>query len=457
MGGVVSDVVGGVGDLVGGAVDTVKDVAGSDLGKAALLGGAAYFGAPMISNALGIGGTTAAVGSVLGPDNIDIGGGFNPAGVAPSLFSNLSTGQMLGLGAGALALGGGLGGNKPTSSTTTTAIDPEMKAAYLRNLEEARTTAAGLGEKQLADFTAQYGTAEQQLESLGLGGAGQRTTNEAARLAMQEAGYTPQQIEAAQINRANIANVTGQLGSQFMSAYQNPYEQQVVQGALGDIERQRRISQQAQQARASAARAFGGSRQAVAEALANEDYTRQAANTAAQLRQQGFTTAAQLGQTDAARMLQAQLANQGVDVSLAQANAQLLQNARLANQSAFAQGAGIRQGAIGQLGALGAQQQNLGMTGAQAVMNAQQQRQALAQARLDAARNLELERLGIRQSALGLQPANLGGTQTSPIYRNTGASALGGALSGGMLGNLIGGSTGAGYGALLGGGLGLLG
>jgi len=90
-------------------------------------------------------------------------------------------------------------------------------------------------------------------------------------------------------------------------------------------------------------------------------------------------------------------------------------------------------------------------------MNAQQQRQALAQARLDAARNLELERLGIRQSALGMQPANLGGTTTSPIYRNTGASALGGALSGGMLGNLIGGPTGALYGALGGGTLGLLG
>ncbi len=83
-----------------------------------------------------------------------------------------------------------------------------------------------------------------------------------------EAGYTPQQIQAM-------------TGAQYMSAYQNPYEQQVVQGTLADIERQRQISQQAQQARATGARAFGGSRQAVAEAIANEDYMRQAANTAA--------------------------------------------------------------------------------------------------------------------------------------------------------------------------------
>jgi len=458
MGGAVGGLVSGVGDLVGGAVDTVSNIVDSDLGKAALIGGGLYATGGL--SGLGLGGGTALTGVDAAMADLAAGSsGFGAAAGGAGLLgglSNLSTAEKLGLGAGALALTGGLGGNKPTSTTTTTAIDPEMKAAYLRNLEEARTTAAGLGEKQFADFTGQYGTAEEQLQNIGLGGAGQKTVNEATRLALLEAGYTPQQIEAAQINRQNIANVTGGLGSQFMGAYQNPYESQVVQGALGDIERQRRIQQQAGQTRATAARAFGGSRQAVAEALANEDFTRQAANTAAQLRSQGFTTAAQLGQTDAARLLQAQLANQGVDVSLAQANAQLLQNARLANQAAFSQGAGIRQSAIGQLGALGAQQQNLGMTGAQAVMNAQQQRQALAQARLDAARNLELERLGIRQSALGLQPANLGGSQTSPIYRNTSASALGGALSGGMLGNLIGGPTGALYGAAGGGLLGLL-
>jgi len=222
-------------------------------------------------------------------------------------------------------------------------------------------------------------------------------------------------------------------GAQYMAAYQNPYEQQVVQGTLADIERQRQISQQAQQARAVGARAFGGSRQAVAESLANEDYMRQAANTAAQLRSAGFTTAAGFGQTDAARAMEA-----------ARANA--------ANQIA---GAGIRQTAVGQLGALGAQQQNLGMTGAQAVMTAEQQRQQLAQARLDAARNLASERLGLTGSALGQNVPNLGGTTTTPIYRNQTASAFGGALGGAQLGSILGGKEYAGYGAILGGLLGL--
>ena len=121
------------------------------------------------------------------------------------------------------------------------------------------------------------------------------------------------------------------------------------------------------------------------------------------------------------------------------------------------QGAGLRLNAAGQIGNLAAQQQNLGIAGANAVMTAEAQRQALEQAKLDAARNLSLERLGISQSALGIQPANLGGTTTTPIYKNQSASALGGALSGGMLGNMIGGASGAGYGAAAGGLLGLLG
>jgi hypothetical protein len=293
----------------------------------------------------------------------------------------------------------------------------------LQQLADARTAAAGLGTRQFEGFTPGYATAEQQLTATGIGGAGQQTTNRAAELALAEAGYTPQQIQAM-------------TGAQYMSAYQNPYEQQVVQGTLADIERQRQISQQAQQARAVGARAFGGSRQAVAESIANEDYLRQAANTAAQLRSAGFTTAAGFGQTDAARAMEA-----------ARANA--------ANQIA---GAGIRQTAVGQLGALGAQQQNLGMTGAQAVMTAEQQRQQLAQARLDAARNLASERLGLTGSALGQNVPNLGGSTTTPIYRNQTASALGGALGGAQLGSILGGAGNpqyAGYGAILGGLLGL--
>lgn len=381
--------------------------------------GAAGAGAADLAAAYGATGAGVGAGTAAG-----IGAGaaslLGSAGSAAGNFlSNLTPTQaLLGAGLAAKALGGS--SSTPSSSTSSTSIDPDIKAAYLQQLADARTAAAGLGTRQFEGFTPGYATAEQQLTATGIGGAGQQTTNRAAELALAEAGYTPQQIQAM-------------TGAQYMGAYQNPYETQVVQGTLADIERQRQIAQQAQQARAVGARAFGGSRQAVAESLANEDYLRQAANTAAQLRSAGFTTAAGLGQTDAARAMEAARAN-------------------IANQIA---GAGIRQTAVGQLGALGAQQQNLGMTGAQAVMTAEQQRQQLAQARLDAARNLAAERLGLTGSALGQQVPNLGESKTTPIYRNPVVSGLGGALGGAQLGSILGGKEYAGYGAILGGLLGL--
>ena len=417
-----------------------KDLSLSQNAPLIAAGTAAYFGAPYLMSQFGAGAAGAAGAGAADLAAYDAIAGLTAGGAGAAgagglsgllgsaasgvggFLSNLTPGQALtGAALAAKALGGS--SSTPSSSTSSTSIDPDIKAAYLQQLADARTAAAGLGTRQFEGFTPGYATAEQQLTATGIGGTGQQTTNRAAELALAEAGYTPQQIQAM-------------TGAQYMGAYQNPFEQQVVQGTLADIERQRQISQQAQQARAVGARAFGGSRQAVAESIANEDYMRQAANTAAQLRSAGFTTAAGFGQTDAARAMEA-----------ARANA--------ANQIA---GAGIRQTAVGQLGALGAQQQNLGMTGAQAVMTAEQQRQQLAQARLDAARNLASERLGLTGSALGQNVPNLGGTTTTPIFRNQTASAFGGALGGAQLGSILGGTTNpqyAGYGAILGGLLGL--
>ena len=417
-----------------------KDLSLSQNAPLIAAGTAAYFGAPYLMSQFGAGAAGAAGAGAADLAAYDAIAGLTAGGAGAAgagglsgllgsaasgvggFLSNLTPGQALtGAALAAKALGGS--SSTPSSSTSSTSIDPDIKAAYLQQLADARTAAAGLGTRQFEGFTPGYATAEQQITATGIGGAGQQTTNQAAQLALREAGYTPEQIQAM-------------TGAQYMSAYQNPYEQQVVQNTLADIERQRQISQQTQQTRAVGAKAFGGSRQAIAESLANEDYTRRSAEIAAQLRSAGFTTAAGLGQTDAARAMEA-----------ARANA--------ANQIA---GAGIRQTAVGQLGALGAQQQNLGMTGAQAVMTAEQQRQQLAQARLDAARNLASERLGLTGSALGQNVPNLGGTTTTPIYRNQTASAFGGALGGAQLGSILGGAGNpqyAGYGAILGGLLGL--
>lgn len=241
------------------------------------------------------------------------------------------------------------------TQTTRTEIDPDIKQAYLQNLQQARGVAAALPVRQFAGFDPLYQAGERQLTNVSL------------------TPFTGEEI----------------------SAFQNPYEQQVVQQTLQDIEDQRRMGQIAESQRAIAARAFGGSRQGVQQAITNQAALRQAATTAANLRQQGYGQAAQLAQQ--ARALQ-------------------------------------RQGAMDVMGLGGARQQ-------------------LTQQQLDALRNIGLERLGIAQSGLGASLPNLGMTQSTPLYRNQAAGALGGALSGAQLGSIvpgIGTGLGAGAGLLLG-------
>jgi hypothetical protein len=124
--------------------------------------------------------------------------------------------------------------------------------------------------------------------------------------------------------------------------------------------------------------------------------------------------------------------------------------ADIANQQAGLQGAQLRLGGASQLGNLAAQQQALRLGGAQAVMGAGGARQALDQQQMDAIRNIGLQRLGIVQSSLGAQPANLGMQATTPYSQNVGAGLLGGALAGSQLAGVAGltGGTGAALGAL---------
>jgi hypothetical protein len=217
------------------------------------------------------------------------------------------------------------------TQTTTTTIDPQIKEEYFKNLEQARSVAGALPVQQFAGFNPLYQRGEEALTNIGL---------------------TP-------FNQASI--------QEFM----NPYEQQVIQGTLGDIEQQRQMAgiQNAQQA--TAAKAFGGSRYGVQQSLTDQAALAQAAKTASQMRQQGYGQAAQLAQ--AARQM--------------------------------------------------------GLQGAQTVLGLGGARQQLAQQQLDAARNLDLQKLQISQGALGLTPANLGGTSSQPVYQNAASNVAGIAMA----------------------------
>lgn len=219
--------------------------------------------------------------------------------------------------------------SKGGSQTQTQQTDPQIKQAYLDNLALAKSTAGGLGVKQFAGFTPEYQAAQDRLTNLGM------------------TGFTPESIQ------------------QFM----NPYQRQVIESGLADIEQQRQMQQVADAGQATMAKAFGGSRQGVADYLTNKSAQEQSRKLIENMGYQGYGQAAQLAQ----------------------------------------------------------QAQTMGLQGAGAVMSAQQAQQALEQARLDAARNLPLEQLSIQQAAMSAQPANLGMTTTTPTTRNVGAGALGGA------------------------------
>ena len=89
-----------------------------------------------------------------------------------------------------------------------------------------------------------------------------------------------------------------QLAQTNLTPYTNPYESQVVQQSLSDLDRQRQMQQNLLGAQAQAARAFGGSRQGIAEAETNRAFAEQAARTASGLRQAGYSQAQQAAMQD---------------------------------------------------------------------------------------------------------------------------------------------------------------
>lgn len=246
-------------------------------------------------------------------------------------------------------------------------------------------------------------------------------------------GYNPANVGAATVGTQfgyNPQNVQAGSAVGGINTYMNPFTQQVIDTSMADLERQRLMQQNQLGAQATAARAFGGSRQGIAEAETNRAFAQQGGQLAAQLRQQGFQTALGAAQQDVANQMQAALANQAAGGRAAefgqqlgfqgqQANQQAAMQAALANQAAQAQAAQFGQStglqaqgmnqqaamqaalanqaaqaqaaqrglaAAGQLGGLAQQGFNMG----QAINQQQQQfgtmQQAINQALIDAAR-----------------------------------------------------------------------
>lgn len=284
------------------------------------------------------------------------------------------------------------------------AVDPDIKQAFLANFQNAQGVASALPTQQFAGLNPLYQAGEEALVNTALAGPGITGTDLAAQMAAYGGVYQPAMQTAGQAN-------LGMTGPGNIASYMNPYTSQVRANALADLETARQSAIQQTGERAMQARAFGGSRQGVAEGITNLGFARQAGTLGTQLNENAFNQAVQLQAADLARQ----------------------QAADAANQQAGLQGAQLRLSGAGALGGLAAQQQALRLGGAQSVMGAGEARRALDQQQMDAIRNIGLQRLGVVQTSLGAQPANLGGTVETPMYSNPGAGLLGGALAGAKL------------------------
>jgi hypothetical protein len=205
-----------------------------------------------------------------------------------------------------------------------------------------------------------------------------------------------------------------------LGAYQSPFQQQAIDLAMRDIQRQEDIARTGAQERAIRAGAFGGSRSAILEAEATRPYIEQKARTAADLRQRGFEQAARAAEADILRDIRAQ----EFDIS---------GEAEAARRRAAA---GLEQQRF-QAGLLGeqerAQQQALsGLLGIGGLQQALQQ-QALTAARGEFERALEYpyQQFGLLSQAVRGQPSLISETARG---RAGSADILGG-LSG-LLGSL---------------------
>lgn len=224
---------------------------------------------------------------------------------------------------------------------------------------------------------------------------------QAISLTGQNIGSTNQAFQQAGQTAANVAGYRpDSFLSGNMSAYMNPYIQNVENAALDNMNRAYKQNLNAIGDQAFNANAFGGSRQALAEGIAAAENARQMGDLSAQLRSQGYNDAAARWQQD-------------------QTNAYNAQGLNL--QGATTQGnlaSGMQQAYL--------QSINSALAAGQINQDQAQKYLDQAQSQYDAMRNVPLEQLNIMLSALGGTQVPTTSKTSQPTTGNSFLSALGG-------------------------------
>ena len=179
--------------------------------------------------------------------------------------------------------------------------------------------------------------------------------------------------------------------SSGVAAFMNPYEQQVIDRTMSDLQRASDIARRGEQAQAVGSGAFGGSRQAILEAERGRNLLDAQSKAAEGLRMQGFQQAAQQAQQ-----------------AFEQARARQLQGAGLVGQLGSQFGTmGLQRAGVGEMGAkLRSQElQNLATLG--------QLDRGVGQSTLDALRATNLQRYQQPYQQYGFLSDIYKGTPTS--------------------------------------------
>lgn len=346
-------------------------------------------------------------------------------------------------------------GGSSSSSKSSSRLDPDFKEAFLDNLGRSRRIARNLEAREIADFGQDYYTGASNIRDYMNNNTGRSTVSSGIDTAKTVAGFTPQNVTAREItgqgydattgdaslvNRSDIRDVDGgSFLNMNLNEYMNPYLDLVAGNTVTEMDRARQIAQMGNADRAAAAKAFGGSRQGVLEAETNRGYFDTLGQNLAKLYTSGYDAATNLAGADLDRGYNAQVANQGVDLSVAEANAGRGQDmtlanmeaenasriygaeainaaaaanrdaalkADLANLEASLLGNDQRLDAAKTLADMGLLDQNMMLQGNEALVNLGLSEQGLTQSQLDAIRNLPLEQQAIINEALGI---NVGG------------------------------------------------
>ena len=178
------------------------------------------------------------------------------------------------------------------TQTERTSVLPEYQEKYLKDLLATAQTVAGEGQEipKYEDFVAAL--TPEQLKAIEIGSQGI-----GAYQPMLEAGADTLSSgittlgEGADLTRLGADQVTGATGAYDPTSYKqfmDPYQEEVISALQDDLERQRKIQAKNIAGGAVGSGAFGGSREAVAQAALGRNVSELGGKLGAQLRSAGY-------------------------------------------------------------------------------------------------------------------------------------------------------------------------